>query len=347
MSPSSRPWRLPTRACVLAPSVEAMTDVQPPQRVTVRVPAKINLELAVGPLGDDGYHDLATVFHAVSLYDRVTVSAADEWSITTIGPYADLVPDTEDNLALRAAQLLASKAVEIGGTQHTPGPVAIAVDKHIPVAAGMAGGSADAAAVLTACADLWDLNVMREDLEPIAAELGADVPFLLHGGNAVGTGRGDQVSPVLSRGEVYWVLWLSTDEGLSTPAVFAEFDRLNEAVDVPAPELSAELMTALRTMDPDAVGAALRNDLQEASCSLQPRLTEVLEAGLELGARGALISGSGPTVAFVVASQAEALDLSMGLAARGPKGDIVRVSGPVAGATVVDSRGPGPSLGLA
>ncbi|UJH70587.1 4-(cytidine 5'-diphospho)-2-C-methyl-D-erythritol kinase [Ornithinimicrobium sp. INDO-MA30-4] len=323
-----------------------MTDIQPSQRVTVRVPAKINLELAVGPRGDDGFHPLATVFHAVSLYDRITVTPAPDWSVTTVGPYADLVPDNQDNLAVRAAKLLASRAVELGA-ESQPGPVAVVMDKHIPVAAGMAGGSADAAGVLLACADLWDLALLREDLEPLAAELGSDVPFLLHGGNAVGTGRGDEVSPVLSRGEVHWVLWLSTDEGLSTPEVYAEFDRLHEGDEVPMPELSAELMTALRTMDPDAVGAALRNDLQAASISLQPRLAEVIDAGLELGARGALISGSGPTVAFVVASQAEALDLSMGLAARGPKGDIVRVTGPVAGATVVDSRGPGPSLGLA
>ncbi|MBW8171978.1 4-(cytidine 5'-diphospho)-2-C-methyl-D-erythritol kinase [Ornithinimicrobium sp. Arc0846-15] len=323
-----------------------MTDIQPSQRVTVRVPAKINLELAVGPRGDDGFHPLATVFHAVSLYDRITVTPAPDWSVTTVGSYADLVPDTQDNLAVRAAKLLASKAIELGA-ESQPGPVAVVVDKHIPVAAGMAGGSADAAGVLLACADLWDLALLREDLEPLAAELGSDVPFLLHGGNAVGTGRGDEVSPVLSRGEVHWVLWLSTDEGLSTPAVYAEFDRLHEGGEVPMPKLSADLMTALRTMDPDAVGAALRNDLQGASISLQPRLAEVIDAGLELGARGALISGSGPTVAFVVASQAEALDLSMGLAARGPKGDIVRVTGPVAGATVIDSRGPGPSLGLA
>jgi 4-diphosphocytidyl-2-C-methyl-D-erythritol kinase len=318
-----------------------MTDLERDRglRVTVRVPGKINLELRVGPRREDGYHELVTVFQAVSVYDRVVVESADDWSVRTVGPYAVGVPDGADNLALRAARLLAERAVAMAGATSQPGPVALTVEKRIPVAAGMAGGSADAAAALVGCAELWDLGVLRDDLEPLAAELGADVPFLLHGGTAVGSGRGDEISPVLSRGEVHWVLWVATGEGLSTPAVFAEFDRLQGDDEPGVPALTPRLVSALRRMDPDAMGGALRNDLQPAALSLRPDLQEVLDAGLDLGARGALVSGSGPTVAFLVASQAEALDLSMGLAARGPAGDILRVTGPVAGAAVVDTRG--------
>lgn len=322
-----------------------MTHAEAPHRVSVRVPGKINLELSVGPVRDDGYHELATVYQAVSVYDVVTVESARTWSLTVTGTYADRVPAGDDNLAMRAARVLAQRARALAGRRAKTGPVSITIHKSIPVAAGMAGGSADAAGTLVACADLWDLDVMRDDLEPVAASLGADVPFLLRGGTAVGSGRGDKISPVLSRGEVHWVLWVTTGEGLPTPDVFAEFDRLHEGMQLASPSLSETLVAALRTMEPDAMGAALDNDLQAATLSLRPELQEVLDAGLDLGARGAVVSGSGPTVAFVVGSQAEALDLSMGLAARGPAGDILRVTGPVSGATVIDSRGARPRLG--
>lgn len=322
-----------------------MTHAEAPHRVSVRVPGKINLELSVGPVRDDSYHELATVYQAVSVYDVVTVESARTWSLTVTGTYADRVPAGDDNLAMRAARVLAQRARALAGRRAKTGPVSITIHKSIPVAAGMAGGSADAAGTLVACADLWDLDVMRDDLEPVAASLGADVPFLLRGGTAVGSGRGDKISPVLSRGEVHWVLWVTTGEGLPTPDVFAEFDRLHEGMQLASPSLSETLVAALRTMEPDAMGAALDNDLQAATLSLRPELQEVLDAGLDLGARGAVVSGSGPTVAFVVGSQAEALDLSMGLAARGPAGDILRVTGPVSGATVIDSRGARPRLG--
>ncbi len=326
-----------------------MTDIQARQQATVRVPGKINLELAVGPLRPDGYHELVTIFQAVSLYDFVRVEPSPTWSVRMSGPHGDGVPTDGSNLALRAAQALAERAEDFldSAATYDIGPVAISVEKHIPVAAGMAGGSADAAGALVACAELWDLSVLREDLELVAGEIGADVPFLLHGGTAVGSGRGDVLSPVLSQGEAHWVLWISTGVGLSTAAVYAEFDRLHSGGAPAAPELSAPLVAALRTMDPAAMGKALQNNLAAAALSLDPSLQEVLDTGSALGARGSVITGSGPTVAFLVASQAEALDLSMGLAARGPGGDIVRVTGPVPGAHIVESRGraPGPQLG--
>lgn len=309
-----------------------MSQGAEPRGVTVRVPGKINLELVVGPLRDDGYHELATVFHTVAIYDYVTAVESDRWSVQVSGVTAEGVPGNSANLAVKAAKALARRyGVE--------GAVALGIEKNIPVAGGMAGGSADAAAALVACDALWDLQLTRDELEPIAASLGSDVPFLLHGGTAIGSGRGEHLAPVLARGELQWVLWVSNKPGLSTPQVYAECDRLRAAagVRVADPVPSGDLVAALRTMDTDAVGAALRNDLQEAACSLYPVLADVLEAGLELGAQGAIVSGSGPTVAFLVGTQAEAIDLSVGLAARGPDGDIRRATGPVAGAQVVQS----------
>lgn len=305
--------------------------------VTVRVPGKINLELVVGPLREDGYHELATIYHAVGIYDYVTATEADDWSVQVSGATAEGVPSNGKNLALKAAKRLARRfGVE--------GAVALTIDKNIPVAGGMAGGSADAAAALVACEALWELQLTRDELEPIAAELGSDVPFLLHGGTAIGSGRGERLAPVLARGELHWVLWVSPEAGLSTPEVYAECDRLRAAAgeQVADPAPSGELMAALRTMQAAEVGAALRNDLQEAAISLRPVLREVLEAGTTLGAQGAVVSGSGPTVVFLVGTQAAAIDLSVGLAARGPAGDIRRATGPVAGAQVITSVSPGP-----
>ncbi|WP_298889237.1 4-(cytidine 5'-diphospho)-2-C-methyl-D-erythritol kinase [uncultured Serinicoccus sp.] len=317
-----------------------MTTGTQAHSVTVRVPGKINLGLSVGPLREDGYHELSTIYHAVSLYDTVTVQPAERWSVHVTGPWGERVPTDESNLALVAAKTLAKRR----GRRAKVDPVRIDIDKHIPVAGGMAGGSADAAAALVACRELWGLDHFENDLlELVAASLGSDIPFLLHGGTAIGSGRGEQITPVLARGELHWVLWAGEGLSLSTPEVYAECDRLRAeaGVEAPAPEPSGALMTALRRMDTDEVADALRNDLQEAAVSLQPALAEALATGLDLGARGALVSGSGPTVAFLVGSQTEAIDLSVGLAANGPTGDIVRAVGPVPGAQIVHHR-PGP-----
>lgn len=314
------------------------------EAVTVRVPGKINLGLSVGPLREDGFHELSTVFHAVGLYDHVTVTPATEWSVHVTGPYADRVPTDDTNLALVAARTLAKRRMRRARVD----PVRIDIDKQIPVAGGMGGGSADAAAALVACRELWALDNIENDLlEIMAASLGSDIPFLLHGGTAIGSGRGEQVTPVLARGELHWVLWAGEGLSLSTPKVYAECDRMREegGVTVGAPQPSEALITALRRMNTDEVADALHNDLQDAAISLQPVLAEVLEAGLELGARGGLVSGSGPTVAFLVGSQAEAIDLSVGLAANGPVGDIVRANGPVPGCQIIHHRPPaGPAL---
>lgn len=298
-----------------------------PASVTVRVPAKVNLELRVGPVRPDGYHGLSTIFMAVGLHDEVTVTRADDWRVTVSGPCASGVPTDATNLALLAARTLAEEV----GVQD---PVALHIHKEIPVAGGMAGGSADAAAALVACDHLWSSGMTRDELVDLAAQLGSDVPFAMSGGIAMGSGRGEQLAPVLARGSYHWVFAVS-ETGLSTPAVYAECDRLRDGVHVPAPEPSPDMMTALRSGDPEALGRALTNDLQPAAISLQPGLREVLDAGLEYGALGGIVSGSGPTVAFLTASSEAALDLCVSLTASGVSREVKRAKAPVHGAQVV------------
>lgn len=307
--------------------------MRPTTPVTVRVPAKINLQLAVGPRRPDGYHDLVTVFHAVSLFDElVAVPARDGEGISLHldGDSTGDVPLDDSNLAWAAA---AAVAAHVG----IDPDVRLILRKGIPVAGGMAGGSADAAAALVACDALWHLGLPRDTLEELGAALGSDVPFALHGGTAIGTGRGERLTPALARGEFHWVLALA-DGGLSTPAVYAECDRLREGHDAPEPQLHDGLMQALRAGDPVALGRSLRNDLQPAAVSLRPSLDLVLEVGEEYGALGGLVSGSGPTCAFVVRDDEHALDLAVALSASGVCRTVKRAVGPVHGARVVDGH---------
>lgn len=297
--------------------------------VTARAPGKVNLELGVGPVREDGYHPLATVYQAVGLYEDVTAATADEWGVTVRGRDAELVPTDESNLALRAAMLLAD---EVGGDIE---PVHLTIHKSIPVAGGMAGGSADAAAALVACEALWAADMSKADLDPIAARLGSDVPFLLHGGTAVGSGRGEIITPVLARGLYHWVFVPTPSEGLSTPAVYRTFDVLTSGREVPDPEPSPAMMAALRLGDPEALADVLTNDLQEAAIHLQPRIGEVIEAAMGFGALGALVSGSGPTVALLASGQEGAIDLAVSLTASGVADEVLRAVGPVAGAHVI------------
>jgi 4-diphosphocytidyl-2-C-methyl-D-erythritol kinase len=306
--------------------------------LTVRVPAKLNLQLAVGPPRPDGYHDLVTVFHAVSLFDEITAEAAGQDGVSVSGEGADRVPDNRDNLALRAvAALRAAVAPRPAGGVH------ITIAKRIPVAAGLAGGSADAAAALVACNELWDTGIGQPQLVEIAARVGSDVAFALLGGTAVGRGRGERLTPALAPATPYhWVLAFA-DGQLSTPEVYAALDRLRAAesegpagnTEPPGPSLDATLMSALRSGDARQLGRALSNDLQPAALSLYPALRKTLAAGLELGAFGALVSGSGPTCMFLAASADRALDLAASLSGAGVCRTVARATGPVPGATVV------------
>jgi len=359
---------------------QVTTTTRPAQTCTVRVPAKINLQLSVGPPRPDGYHDIVSVFHAVSLFDEVTVSHADRTSISVSGeggspvgsggsfprsnssggsggssprsnssggsggssPRSNtVVPLGPANLAVQAAVALARAT---GRRGRTATGVRIEIRKRIPVAAGLAGGSADAAAALVACNELWRTGLSVSELSEIGASLGSDVPFALVGGTAVGLGRGEQLTRALVTGSYHWVLAFGVS-GLATPDVYATCDRLRAVragggpgpADVPAPALNAELMGALRSGDPAAVGPLLGNDLQPAALSLQPLLRRALAAGREHGALGAIVSGSGPTCAFLAGDADEASDLAVAITGAGVCRAVVQVSGPVPGASLVES----------
>ncbi|MEU0986520.1 4-(cytidine 5'-diphospho)-2-C-methyl-D-erythritol kinase [Streptomyces sp. NPDC005953] len=295
--------------------------------VTVRVPAKVNVQLAVGGARPDGFHDLANVFLAVSLFDEVTVTPAARLTVTCAGPDAHQVPLDTSNLAARAATLLAER--------HGIAPdVHIHIAKDIPVAGGMAGGSADGAAALLACDALWGLHSTRAALLADCAELGSDVPFSLVGGAALGTGRGEQLTELLVGGNFHWV-FAAADGGLSTPAVYGEFDRLNEGVQVPAPRASGALLEALRSGDPTALAGALSNDLQPAALSLRPSLRSTLDLGMSAGALAALVSGSGPTTAFLTKNAEAATAVAEALRASGTCRTARVATSPAPGATIV------------
>lgn len=300
-----------------------------PAVVTVRAPGKVNLYLAVGSLDDDGFHEVRTVLQAVSLHDELTAELADPGvvTLTVEGEGAGVLPADQSNLAVRAARLLAASAGVVSG-------VRMALHKSIPVAAGMAGGSADAAAALVACDALWGTALSRSDLEGLARELGSDVPFSLAGGTALGTGRGDVLTPVLSRGTYHWVFAIADGE-LSTPAVYAELDRYRDELPRPALWSHSDTLAALRQGDPSALAATMANDLQPPALRLRPALSRVLEAGTELGAVGALVSGSGPTCAFLASDAEQAVRLASELAGRGLTRLVRCAHGPVPGARVV------------
>jgi len=300
--------------------------------VIARVPAKVNLQLAVGPLGTDGFHEVTTVFQAISLFDDVTVETAAEnngISIQITGQTSTGVPSDNSNLAVKAATLMIKN-------YDLPSDINIKLKKEIPVAGGMAGGSADAAGVIVGLDSLFELGLSRDEMEMVGSKIGADVPFSICGGVAIGTGRGDQITPALFKGSYNWVLALS-GQGLATPSVYAECDRLREGLSISTPVVSEQLMQALRAGDAKALGKSLSNDLQPAACSLRPALRLVLDVGLDYGALGGIVSGSGPTVAFLVKDDEHAMDLTVALSSSGVISSVVRASGAVAGARIIES----------
>jgi 4-diphosphocytidyl-2-C-methyl-D-erythritol kinase len=295
--------------------------------VTAVAPAKVNLSLAVGAARADGFHALATVYQAIGIHDEVTVRAAptDSLAVVAEGVDASVVPRDATNLALRAARLLASRA---GVEEH----VEMTIRKRIPVAGGMAGGSADAAAALVACDALWQLHTPQAELMALAAELGSDVPFCLVGGTAIGSGRGEVVTPAMTRGTYWWVV-APAEGGLATPQVYAAFDRLQASRAVPDPEIPDDVMAALCAGDVELLGKALTNDLQPAACSLRPDLEGLLDFGLEGSAHGAMVSGSGPTCLFLAGDEAHAEQLRDWLEEGGTRALVA--PGPVPGARVI------------
>ena len=298
-----------------------------PASVLVRAPGKVNLSLHVGPVGPDGYHPLVTVVQAVSLYEDVRATASEDLTLAVQGPGAELVPTDESNLALRAARALAEHTgVEQGAHRE--------ITKGVPVAGGMAGGSADAAATLVALDALWGTGLLREELCAVGATLGADVPFALTGHTAVGTGRGDPLTPAMVHGQFHWAFALRS-EGLSTPAVFRHFDAITENDHDMPDGADTALMSALRAGDAERLGAALSNDLQASALDLAPDLRETMAAARTAGALGVIVSGSGPTIAALGRSRQHALAIAAALTVAGVCESAVCASGPVPGARVV------------
>jgi 4-diphosphocytidyl-2-C-methyl-D-erythritol kinase len=300
--------------------------------VVARVPAKVNLQLSVGPVGSDGFHEVTTVFQAISLFDDVTVATApdgDGIKISISGQTSSGVPADSSNLAVKAAELMIKN-------YDLPTNLIIKLKKEIPVAGGMAGGSADAAGVIVGLDSLFELGLSRDEMEVVGSKIGSDVPFSICGGVAIGTGRGDQITPALAKGNYNWVLALS-GQGLSTPSVYQECDRLREGLSISSPAVSEQLMQALRAGDAKALGKALTNELQPAACSLRPALRLVLDVGVDYGALGGIVSGSGPTVAFLVSDDDHAMDLTVALSASGVVSSVVRATGPAHGARIIES----------
>ncbi|MDQ0745399.1 4-diphosphocytidyl-2-C-methyl-D-erythritol kinase [Clavibacter sp. B3I6] len=300
--------------------------------VHARAPGKINVSLTVGALQEDGYHDVATAYQAVSLYEDVWATRSDGFSVEFGGSIdTSHLTTGADNLAIRAARLLARATGYRGG-------VHLRIEKHVPIAGGMGGGSADAAATLLACDALWGTERTRDQLLALGAELGADVPFALAGGTAIGTGRGDRLSPALAKGTFQWVLAIA-EFGVSTPDVYGELDKHRErhAQDIfPAqqiPQVDSGVLQALRAGDPHMLAEVLHNDLQAPALHLAPGLGEVLQLGEENGALAGIVSGSGPTVAFLAADLDSALELQIALSAA--RLTVIRATGPVHGARII------------
>ncbi len=299
-------------------------------RVHVRAPGKLNLFFEVGDAQDDGYHEVASAYQAVSLYEDVWAEPADDFTVSVSGSVdVSGVPADDRNLALRAARLVAQKIGHTGG-------VHLDIVKHVPVAGGMGGGSADAAAALVACDALWGADLGTAHLHQLAARLGADVPFALMGGTAIGTGRGDELSPALAKGRFDWVI-VPSDVGLSTPEVYAHLDALRTRPDIisatRAPAVDPGVLHALRAGDAVVLAEHVRNDLQAAALSLRPELRDALELGEQAGAIAGMVSGSGPTLAFLAGDPESALELQVVLSAGGY--EALHVHGPVHGARVL------------
>lgn len=300
--------------------------------VLVRAPGKVNVSMRVGAVLPDGYHDVATAYQAVGLFEELRAERDTELSLGFSGPiFTGALPVDRTNIVLRAAHLLQAKSGFRGGAR-------MHVVKRVPIAGGMGGGSADAAAALVALDTLWGLGLARDELLALGAELGADVPFALTGGTAIGTGRGDRLSPALAKGPFHWVVALS-DPGLSTPAVYSTLDELRarrgddgDAVSG-ALQVDTAVLQALRSGDPNVLAATLHNDLQEAALHLRPELGDLLELGRRNGALAGVVSGSGPTIAFLAADLDQALSLQIALSVA--RHTVLRATGPAHGARVV------------
>jgi 4-diphosphocytidyl-2-C-methyl-D-erythritol kinase len=300
--------------------------------VTASAPGKINIFFSVGSLLPDQYHDVASVYFALDLREKVTATISDSWQVSVAGRLSsaqlEQVPIGEDNLVIRAAKKIADAS-----DAESLDAIHFQIDKHVPVSGGMGGGSADAAAAIMAADELWQSGVSGEKLFELAAEVGADIPFALLGGVAIGLSRGHQLKPVDSVKKFYWVL-VTNDQGLSTPEVYSRLDLLREQSNQdprnqPQPNVPPALIEALQSGDAKNLAPFLQNDLQEAALAIRPELQQTIDAGLEAGALAAIVSGSGPTIAMLVESSDAARTVADKLAIAGHLA--ITATGPAAG----------------
>ena len=320
------------------------------REVRASAPGKVNLTLRVGAPTPDGYHPLVTVFEALNLRETVTVRTSKTPGVrvetiaylpdgsvdeATTRAMADVDPAT--HLAVRAARVL-QRLAAAGPWASTAAGLSIRVDKRVPVAGGMAGGSADAAAALVACNELWELGLGDEQLQAIGRSLGADVPACLAGGIALGTGRGDHMS-VLREGDEagaeyqhHWVMLLAY-EGLSTPSVFREFDRVDAAGAPALAEPTPEEVAAL-CGEAEELSHCLVNDLQAPALRLRPELAETIAAATDAGALAVTLSGSGPTVAALARDAEHARTLAATLSETPTVARAIPTHGPACGARI-------------
>lgn len=328
--------------------------------VTALAPGKINLSLRVGPLRADGYHDVATLYYAVSLYEEVTATPRYDGAITvTLSEHSAFsgvesfdpasgervtaaIPLDENNLAHRAASLLRQNiesrettALSFAEVDQPAYGVDLTITKNVPVAGGMGGGSADAAATLMACSALWEAGLTKEQLAELGAQLGADVPFAILGGAAVGQGTGEDLSPLLARGELHLVI-VPSSAGLSTPEVYRMLDtmRADAHLQPETPHLDDDLVRAVSTSNAELVATLMVNEMQPAALKLVPELENMLDAGLHAGALQGMVSGSGPTLMFLARDAEAATQVATALEEHTDVWSIP-VHGPVTGARLL------------
>jgi 4-diphosphocytidyl-2-C-methyl-D-erythritol kinase len=306
-----------------------------PAKVAIAdAPGKVNLFFKVGPLGEDGFHDVASLYLAVDLRETVTAQIATEYSVNVTGSLGDFqllaVPTDESNLVVKVAKQVKAEA----GTPEAV-KLSLGIDKHVPVAGGMGGGSADAAAALVAVNELLGANLSPERLHELAAGLGSDVPFALAGGAAVGLGRGDQLTAVVGVAPIHLVLILD-DQGLSTPAVYRRLDELRAARDeqIDEPILPPQLLGVLQKSNPFDLAELMHNDLEEAALSLRPDLRIKITTALQHGALRAMVSGSGPTVLALAASETAAMQIARAMSELGY--NAIATHGPALATRLVD-----------
>lgn len=265
--------------------------------IRFRTHAKVNLFLRVIGLRRDGFHEVETILHGVNLYDEIEMERSDEGVDVTMGFVEGLtgtLPSSEENLIARAAKLLAE------GLETKSGAV-VRVKKGIPVAAGLGGGSSNAAGALTALAEMWGIELDRNRLFALAEKLGADVPYCLDGGTALATSRGEQLTPLPNIRPMWFVLGGSA-EPLLTREVYEQWDETR-----PGDESSSvPLSMALGAGDSAEVAALLHNDLEVPAFALRPELREKKALLVEAGALGASMSGSGPTTFGIAADEESA-----------------------------------------